>query len=308
MEDEIFRFVGLSTDTKPIVDSSGAAIPVGSKFYETDYKNTYIFNGTSWETYITIKYVQEPITFAIEHYLSQFIETVVIQANVNIGDQRFILNAGAGATDSNGQVLEIRYIDPINPLVGVRFYQSEIVAVDDQGTQVVVDCDTPLDFPLNILNIESSFLANVNMAVVGSEVSKIKFTTSPPDNLNWQINGLRISGITDGQPDDGKFFDQPALTWGIFAGFENPFLRKYLVNIKSNADFRATAFDVDYVTRTVPLGTYGVSVRKTFSSNVEYGTTVRLTGATNDEFVLYIQDDLSDITEWRIKVLGREIR
>jgi hypothetical protein len=252
-------------------------------------------------------YIQDQFTFAVEHWLSQFIETVTLQANVSLGSNEFILNAGAGALANGEQVLEIRYVDRVSDPNVIRFYQALIVTVDDQGAQVVIGCDTPLDFDLDTTYIESTYLANINLAVTGTQTSPIKFFTSPPDNLKWDLTRTMVTGITATQPDDGKFFDIAALTWGVYFGFENAFVKKYLVNIKANAGFRATAYDVTYSDRTVPQGTYGVSVRKTFGGQDKYGVVVRLTGETNDQFVAYVQDDLTDITQFRIKVMGHEV-
>jgi len=38
------KFIGLSTDTKPVVSS----VPIGSIFWESDTNIEYINNGTSW--------------------------------------------------------------------------------------------------------------------------------------------------------------------------------------------------------------------------------------------------------------------
>ena len=46
-EGVILKFVGLSTDTKPTLSTSS----VGSKFYETDTKLTYIYSGSAWSVY-----------------------------------------------------------------------------------------------------------------------------------------------------------------------------------------------------------------------------------------------------------------
>ena len=41
-------YVGLSTDTKPIVEDDGKLIPAGSRFFEQDTGADYRFNGYAW--------------------------------------------------------------------------------------------------------------------------------------------------------------------------------------------------------------------------------------------------------------------
>jgi len=306
-EESIQKFIGLSTDIKPTVTGNGAAIPVGSEFYATDSKHTYIFDGSNWYTKIYSTYLQDQKTFALEHYLSIVIENVIIQSNVIIGAKTFYLNAGAAA--AIGQVLEIRYANPNDPFARGRFYQAEIVTVNVSSTQVEIICDMPIDFNLDINYIETAALSNINMNVAGTSTAPIIFFSRPPTTSIWEITSIIVTGIMTGQPDDSKFFDQAKLIWGIFFGFESPILnlRKYLVNIQDNAGFRGTAYEVTYTTRTLPLGSYGLSARKIIAGQDHYGTILRLTGITQDRFAVYIQDDLTGITRWRIRVMGHEV-
>ncbi len=45
--ESINRFIGLSTDTKPVV-TTGLSLDVGASFIETDTGTTYIWNGYAW--------------------------------------------------------------------------------------------------------------------------------------------------------------------------------------------------------------------------------------------------------------------
>ena len=40
----IHNYVGESGDTKP----TDATVPIGSEFYETDTKDTYVWDGSNW--------------------------------------------------------------------------------------------------------------------------------------------------------------------------------------------------------------------------------------------------------------------
>jgi len=50
LEGSINRYLGLSTDSKPVGDfASGQIIPVGSSFMETDTGRIYRWNGGGWK-------------------------------------------------------------------------------------------------------------------------------------------------------------------------------------------------------------------------------------------------------------------
>ena len=49
LEGSISRYIGLSTDTKPVGDfANGEIVPVGSSFLETDTGRIYRWNGAHW--------------------------------------------------------------------------------------------------------------------------------------------------------------------------------------------------------------------------------------------------------------------
>jgi len=50
LEGSINRYLGLSTDAKPVGDfANGEIIPVGSSFMETDTGRIYRWNGEGWK-------------------------------------------------------------------------------------------------------------------------------------------------------------------------------------------------------------------------------------------------------------------
>ena len=77
LEGSIQRYLGLSTDTKPVGDfANGESIPVGSSFMETDTGHIYRFNGDGWKfaeptdetaTLLTVIYLElQQIRAAVE--------------------------------------------------------------------------------------------------------------------------------------------------------------------------------------------------------------------------------------------------
>jgi hypothetical protein len=256
--------------------------------------------------------VQDQTSPAFEHYLYNITQSVTVLGDYSIQDNQITFDTGHGFTIPTGFVndyLVLMYIDEDQPTAALkyRFYQARVVSVAGD----VVSFAVPLGFDIINSKIDSAYRVNVNMALaVGSLSSPVKFFTTPVNGVQWDSTRIMIDMITESSPDDGKFGGGPALTNGLFFGFESLATNffEFLVNIQDNGDFRSTAYDVNYTSRTVPAGSYGVSTRKSFAGQDKFGVAVRLNGETDDEFVSYVQDDLTatgqDLSRLRIKIMG----
>lgn len=262
-------------------------------------------------------YVQDQNTSPVEHWLTYQQEEVFIQENVIRDSNTVVLNAGAGSTITNitggGYYIEIRYYNPDHPgFPIIRFYQGGIVTYTDNITTVTIELDTPLDFTVDTTYIESVYIADANASRVsqGATITnRLKMCAYPPDNLSWDLTRIMVNALLISQPDDGKFFDRATpLTWGIYFGAETSITKKYLANVKTNAGFGASAYDVAYTTRTVPQGSYGMRVRKSFGGQDKYGVVVRLNGNT-ERFCVYLQEpwNLNADDDCRFKIMGHEV-
>lgn len=270
--------------------------------------------------FYTDVFIQDQTTAAVEHWLTFQMEEVTIQENVAKESNTVILNAGAGSTivdiESNAYYLEIRYTNPDHPgLPIVRFYQGEIVTYTDNIVNVTIEIDTPLDFTLDTAFVESATIVDANASRVSAGATtsnRLRMCTSPPDNLAWDLNRIMVTAILNGQPDDGKFLDQSnPLLWGIYFGVSTPLVTKYLANVKSNAGFAASAYDLTYSARTVPQGSYGLRVRKTFNGPGKFGVALRLR-SNQDRFCVWLQEPWNTDggnypIECRFKIMGHEV-
>jgi len=265
-------------------------------------------------------FVQDQTTAPVEHWLTNQMEAVTIQANIAKDDNTIVLNAGAGSTivdiEGNGYYLEIRYDNPDHPGVPIiRFYQGEIVTYTDNVVNVTIEVDTPLDFSVDTTYIESVYIVDANASrssETATTSNRIEMCTFPPDSLSWDLTRLMVTAVLDSVPDDGKFMDQTTpLTWGIYFGVDTPLSDKYLANVKVNAGFAASAYDITYTSRSSPQNPYGLRVRKTFGGPGKYGVVVRLT-TNQDKFCVWLQEpwntDGGDYPiDCRFKVMGHEV-
>jgi len=134
----------------------------------------------------------------------------------------------------------------------------------------------------NIITLESG---HGFVGVVGLEKEHL--------NIYYNVEGV-----------DGLFGDITALTNGMYLGFENESFAEYNLVVLDNAELRNSAFEVEYTNRSGGQGNYGVSFWKKSSGFENLGVTIRLDGSMNDTLCTYVQDDLTGIIRFRIKILG----
>lgn len=136
---------------------------------------------------------------------------------------------------------------------------------------------------------------------VGTIAAPIKYIALPSASQVIHITRILIS-MTHGTAGDlGLFGNQAALTNGVV-------LRAFVggqygtfTNWKSNADIKNDMFDLEFDVRSGGGGTHGTSGRGSFS---RIGVAVRLDGDAGDFMELYIQDDLTNLTSFKIKAQG----
>jgi hypothetical protein len=244
-------------------------------------------------------FTQDQTTPPIEYFLTQLVNAVTITTAQAETDNTIILQAGHGVLE--GELIEIYSEETLGSgEVFKRFIQVRVVDVATNTIRI----GQFIGFALDPANIVFSNRVTDDLNVLGSLASPKRFRMGPPNGFKWDLTRLMVAMILDSLPDDGLFGNVAQLTNGIFFGFEGDESKNYLVNIFANAGFRSTAYDVNYATRSVPAGSYGLSVRKTFAGRDKYGVAIRLFGETNDEFVMYVQDDLTDLVEFKIKIMG----
>jgi len=195
------------------------------------------------------------------------------------------------------------------------FYQGEVLIIDIPTNSFRVDI--PISFPGNTIpgdpfEILKSLRVCVNLAEttitgVGTLDDPVEFSIEPPIESKWDLTRSMHVMILDSGADDGKFGNIAKLTNGIYFGFVSDIEQAFLVNIKDNSDYRSTCYDVQYTTRSGGGGDFGMAARKTFGGLDKYGVVIRLDGASNDRFIVRIQDDLSDLVQFKIKLMGHVV-
>jgi hypothetical protein len=250
--------------------------------------------------------VQDQTTPSIEHFLWEDKNDVVITSNLSRGDNVIPLQAGHNIVNASGfdrDYINIYYSDSDVPgdFVNNRFSQHAVVGINTNDISVT----PPIAYDLDTTKVVSSKRVNVNMAqTVATFASPITFKAYPPPNIQWDLTRLIADKILTSAGDDGKFGNIAALQNGIYFGFENVAFAEYQLAIFDNGGWRATAFDVNYTIRSGGTGDYGMAIRKTSAGQDKLGVAIRLDAATNDVFVSRVQDDVTLIPRFRVKIMG----
>jgi len=150
---------------------------------------------------------------------------------------------------------------------------------------------------LNVCKVDS------NMAVNGSLANPLTFKIKPPTGTKWQITRFLIS-ITDGSAmDDGLFGGIPELSNGVVLKAITEAGRTVVFgNWKNNGDIKLDMYDVEYSDKA-PAGENGLRGRWTFT---KAEVVAEINGDDPlQEMEVVIQDDLTDLTSFRIKAQGR---
>lgn len=245
--------------------------------------------------------IQDQTTPPIEYFLSYKGASFVLANDINAGDNTFI--AVDVSPLEGGCYIEI--------YTASRMYQAEVLSIDAPSN--TFRTDTPIGFdcvtaPGQENSVVSSDRVCVDLSSTnvpnGTLDTPTEFSMKAPSGVSWDLTRLTIDMILASTGDDGKFGDQVALINGIYFGREGNDFTGYLVNIKDNAGFRSTAYDVQYTVRSGGGGDAGMAVRKSFSGQDKYGVAIRLEGKKNDTFFCRTQDTLTGLGRFRIKVMG----
>lgn len=240
--------------------------------------------------------IQDQTSEIIDLHLTQIIDTLTIDVNTAIDD--VVVRISSDTLPVVGNVVCFKE--------GTAFYQGEILAVSlVAGTQYDITLDTPLDYAYTTAG--GCSLRSEDLNVNGS-VTKQIFAISPANlqaGTKWDIVRIIFVITDDVVMDDEKFGGLTALTNGIVLRRVDG-TYKNIFNVKTNADFIAHSYDVDYSAKA-PAGFYGFRCRRTFGGQDKNGVVIRLDADTSDELQVIVQDDLSALTRFHVIVQGHVV-
>ena len=188
---------------------------------------------------------------------------------------------------------------------GSAFYQGMILSHSANGADWDIGLDSLLDYAFTIS--ATCCESTSNMAVDGS-VTPQAFHISPKSltaGIQWDITGISGSVLDQTDMDDNTFGGIASLTRGIILR-KSDGTKKNIANIKSNGQLKLHTFNVSYSDKA-PAGYYGLNFFKEFAGQENNGVAIRLDATAEDELLLIIQDDLTDLDSLHVVAHGHVV-
>lgn len=150
-------------------------------------------------------------------------------------------------------------------------------------------------------SVTKSIIDMARTGQVGTMASPQEYAAWPEAGQVWHITRILFSMVHGTAGDLGLFGNLAALTNGVLIRVRINGQYGTLTNWKTNSDIKTDMFDVEFDSRSGGQGNYGTSGRGSFN---KAGAVLRLDSATNDQFEIYVQDDITALGFFGMKVQG----
>ena len=181
---------------------------------------------------------------------------------------------------------------------GKRAFQAQVVSIATN----TITLDTPIDYGFTTAASIANRSPDLN---VDGSVTPVIAELYPVSGVKWDIVRVIFSMVHASAADDGKFGGIDALTNGIVLR-KSDTIHHTIFNAKTNGQLRERMYDIEFSDRA-PAGEYGTSARRTFGGQSKNGVVIRLDGNLDDSIQLIIQDDLTDLTSFRVVAQGHVV-
>ena len=293
MATEKIRFDGKTADGSPasvlvdVVDGKLASMTVGadgnpiSSFFDPDNGEYYlnIHNTDAHHEIINKDLVQST---AVATTIAT--ETVVNDTSIIVADTAGFAVGNHVLIDTTAEETTLPRITAITPgtpgTLTLDRRLDVIHVVGDSVTKVVVNIKTP----------------------AGTLATPQIFSAAPRAGEIWHITHISVSMGMGSAGDFGLFGNLTALTNGVNLRILRDGVYSTLTDWKTNGDINTDTSDVKFYTRSGGGGTHGLASAGDFIGIT--GAVIRLDGNTGDKFEVYVQDDLTALVFFYMKLQG----
>lgn len=182
----------------------------------------------------------------------------------------------------------------------VEFTHPEIIAVG-AGSPGTLTLDRRLDQAHDIGDEVTNAVIDL-ASQIGTLAAPQLYAAWPEPGEIWHITNLTLAMGHGTAGDFGLFGNIAALTNGVVVRVRINGNYGTLTNWKTNGDINVDTGEVSFHTRSSGGGTFGTAANGAFKART--GAVMRLDGSTNDQFEIYVQDDLTTLDFWNMKVQG----
>ena len=223
------------------------------------------------------------------HYDTATTTTLAVAASS--GDSQITLTSAVGFAVGDEIKLENGSQEPIFPIIKVL-----------AGTLATLDTPVSFDHPIGttVTKIYTN-LAQAGLTTTASISAPVIFTSHVPSGTVVHLTGMSVVMTDTSAMDFTTFGGTTALTNGcVLAATSNGTFGTY-TNWKRNLDLNSDAFPVQYQSK-VGGGEFGLSAIYNIKSSTD--SIVYLNGTLGDMFEVIVQDDLTALTNFKIKLQG----
>jgi len=215
--------------------------------------------------------------------------TTTFAANAPAGSTQITLTSATGFTVGDFLHIQDGVIETVHPRITVL-----------AGTLATLD--RPLDNPYVIGDTITKTLRS--MDVLGTILAPQSFKAHPLITEIWHIEAITIELTHGTAGDNGVFGNLTALTNGVILRLHNGLTGQNttFTNWKTNSGILLDTGNIDYSTRSGGGGAYGTNSIGNFRINT--GSVVYVDGTRGDYLEILIQDDLTALDSFRVKVQG----
>ena len=176
-----------------------------------------------------------------------------------------------------------------------------IITAVTPGTPGVLTLDRRLDYPHLIGDIVTKAIINIS-SQAGTLASPQEYFAGPEGSEVYHITNLTLSIGHTSAGDMGLFGNLAPLTNGVTLRARINGQYGTLTNWKTNGDINVDTGAVNFYQRSGGGGTHGTGADGAFKART--GAVLRLDGATSDRLEIYVQDDLTALSFFNMKIQG----
>lgn len=183
----------------------------------------------------------------------------------------------------------------------VETTHPQIINILNPGLLGTLVLDRRLDVPHNVGDTVTNVIVDL-AAQIGTLAAPQEYWAGPEPGEIWHITNLTLAMGHNTAGDFGLFGNLPKLTNGVQLRVRVNGQYGTLTNWKTNGDINVDTGEVDFHLRSGGGGTHGTSANGAFKNRT--GAVMRLDGNNDDRFEVYVQDDLTGLAFWNMKVQG----
>lgn len=150
--------------------------------------------------------------------------------------------------------------------------------------------------------VDKAVIDMARVGQVGTMADPQIYYGGPPAGEVWHITRILFSMVHGTAGDLGLFGNITALVNGTVLRARVSSQYGTLTNWKTNADMKTDMFDVEFDSRSGGQGSFGTSGRGSFAVGTD--AVVRLDGDQGDRFEVIVQDDITLLDFFAMKVQG----